>query len=234
MNYLLITNSETKAREKALTLCSNLVDVSNIDDTEDSLGINSIRSLKNELRTKQSQPIGFFISKAWQITIPAQNSFLKLLEEPPTNVSFFIWTRSKEEVLPTIVSRCIINKIEQDCETVAKDSTIKAKELMECISSGPAQTINFKNKYKKEFSDNVITEKYLQYLLHKLRESLTGDIGRKPGNNFASIPVSSLLNLAKSGNEYLEIAKSGTISGHKLVGLFMEEISIALCTHKNN
>lgn len=42
---------------------------------------------------------------AHTFNIPSQNSLLKLLEEPPSNISFFIVTTSKSALLPTVRSR---------------------------------------------------------------------------------------------------------------------------------
>ena len=44
-------------------------------------------------------------------SIPAQNSFLKLLEEPPSKVQFVLTTDNKNNLLPTIVSRVKIIKL---------------------------------------------------------------------------------------------------------------------------
>ena len=38
----------------------------------------------------------------------AQNTLLKVLEEPPTNIKFILITKSKNSILPTILSRLIV------------------------------------------------------------------------------------------------------------------------------
>ena len=38
----------------------------------------------------------------------AQNTLLKVLEEPPTNIKFILITKSKNAILPTILSRMIV------------------------------------------------------------------------------------------------------------------------------
>lgn len=40
--------------------------------------------------------------------IQAQNTLLKVLEEPPTNIKFILITKSKNSILPTILSRMIV------------------------------------------------------------------------------------------------------------------------------
>lgn len=41
-------------------------------------------------------------------TPQAQNTLLKVLEEPPTNIKFILITKSKNSILPTILSRMIV------------------------------------------------------------------------------------------------------------------------------
>lgn len=51
----------------------------------------------------------FLILGASKFNIPAQNALLKVLEEPPKNITFLIVTNSKASLLPTIKSRLPIN-----------------------------------------------------------------------------------------------------------------------------
>ena len=54
-------------------------------------------------------------------SIPAQNSFLKLLEEPPSKVQFVLTTDNKNNLLPTIVSRVkIIKLFEKETKNVVE------------------------------------------------------------------------------------------------------------------
>jgi len=48
----------------------------------------------------------FLISNADELNNEASNSFLKILEEPPERTIFILTTSRKENLLPTIVSRC--------------------------------------------------------------------------------------------------------------------------------
>ncbi len=48
----------------------------------------------------------FLISNADELNNEASNSFLKILEEPPEKTIFILTTSRKENLLPTIVSRC--------------------------------------------------------------------------------------------------------------------------------
>ena len=73
-----------------------------------SIGIDQIRTLKHDVVLKQQsgQSRVFIISHAEQMTVPAANSLLKLLEEPPPGTTLFLTTSAPGRILPTITSRC--------------------------------------------------------------------------------------------------------------------------------
>ncbi len=54
----------------------------------------------------------YFLPNFQLSSVPAQNSFLKLLEEPPTNVQFILSTDSQYNLFPTIISRVKIIKLQ--------------------------------------------------------------------------------------------------------------------------
>ena len=73
-----------------------------------SIGIDQIKQLKAIFKTKDSSYRIIRISQAEKMTIEAQNSLLKLLEEPPTNVIFLLSCTKESDVLETIRSRMIV------------------------------------------------------------------------------------------------------------------------------
>lgn len=55
----------------------------------------------------------FFVLEAVDFFSPAVgNSLLKSLEEPPAGYHFLLLAGSKERVMPTILSRCVVNELE--------------------------------------------------------------------------------------------------------------------------
>ncbi len=72
------------------------------------IGIAQVQSLQQWalLKPYQRQFKGAFIYPADALTREAQNSLLKLLEEPPSQTAFFLLTRQRHQLLPTIRSRC--------------------------------------------------------------------------------------------------------------------------------
>jgi DNA polymerase III subunit delta' len=75
-----------------------------------SISIEAIRGLleRMTLRTTGSRPIRRFaiIDQAELMTIEAQNTLLKLLEEPPADTIIILMTSKPQELLATIRSRC--------------------------------------------------------------------------------------------------------------------------------
>jgi len=72
------------------------------------IGIDQIRTLRHETLLKQSQGKFrvFLLSHADRMTVPASNSLLKLLEEPPPATILLLSTAAPGQILPTIASRC--------------------------------------------------------------------------------------------------------------------------------
>lgn len=64
----------------------------------------------------------------------AQNSLLKIIEEPPHNIFFLIATVSKNMLLPTIRSRLILENRLEKVKRVKSGLNIKKMELRDIIS----------------------------------------------------------------------------------------------------
>ena len=79
-----------------------------------SIKIHQIRAVLHDMSYRPRSDKGFRITileNAEKMTQEAQNSFLKLLEEPPKDVVFIIITKNPESLLPTIRSRCQLIRI---------------------------------------------------------------------------------------------------------------------------
>ena len=73
-----------------------------------SVGIDQIREVmsKASLKPYEARSKVFVINNAHSMKAEASNAFLKTLEEPPADTVFILISRSKDLLLPTIVSRC--------------------------------------------------------------------------------------------------------------------------------
>lgn len=122
----------------------------------------------------------FIIEPAEALNPSSQNALLKILEEPPSYVQFFIIAKEVSKLLPTIRSRCVEIKLKE----------ISFDEMVEI-----GKTLNFKSDLKKVVLSArgrvglIISGKYEEY--YKLREkleklvTLQRDIGEY--KNFASL-----------------------------------------------
>jgi replication-associated recombination protein RarA len=82
--------------------------ISPIKATKSALAIISVervRDLYEITRTKATTPYFVIIDDTDRMNVPAQNAFLKLLEEPNQNIHFILTSHSPDQLLPTIRSR---------------------------------------------------------------------------------------------------------------------------------
>jgi len=76
-----------------------------VDTDKGTITVKSIRALYDQTRTIQTGKLVIIIDYAERMATSAQNAFLKLLEEPGTNVHFILATHTPSKLLPTITSR---------------------------------------------------------------------------------------------------------------------------------
>lgn len=81
-----------------------------VSPDDKSISIDQIRMLKKNMSLKQvsTQQRLIVISPAELMTVEAQNSFLKLLEEPPAGIKIALITADISKMLPTIRSRAAV------------------------------------------------------------------------------------------------------------------------------
>lgn len=89
---------------------------------EKIFGIEEVRKLSQKLFLKpvQAGEKALVLDLFLGATVEAQNSMLKILEEPPKNTIMILLCENINQFLPTIISRCKI--IEIDSETTTKTS----------------------------------------------------------------------------------------------------------------
>lgn len=77
--------------------------------------IDDTRELKKLIKFSFSEQTAIIIEDIDKITIEAANAFLKNLEEPTKNIIYILTASNLSNVLPTIISRCEIVRV-QDIE----------------------------------------------------------------------------------------------------------------------
>jgi len=86
--------------------------------------INSVRNLRREasLSSFEGGKRVFIISNAEEMNAEASNSLLKTLEEPSSDSVFILTTAHKEQLLPTILSRCQLVQFDPLSEEELKEA----------------------------------------------------------------------------------------------------------------
>jgi DNA polymerase-3 subunit delta' len=115
---------------------------------EENFKIEHAKLVAQEAYISESQT-KYIIIAATEFTTVAQNSLLKLLEEPPLNIEFIIISPTKSNLLPTVRSRLPILKVEKTHfeESVEIDlSKVDYKEFFEFLKE---QKRVSKNEAKK-------------------------------------------------------------------------------------
>ncbi len=89
-------------------LAHNYPDVRRVLPEGNNIKIDQIRALRKDIyyRPLEGGYKVYIISEAHKMTIPAANSLLCILEEPPPYAVFVLLTSQEAKLLPTIVSRC--------------------------------------------------------------------------------------------------------------------------------
>ena len=102
-SILIVNNVEEKANELVSTLPLHSTRIIAPEDYENFLILQAKQALKESYISVSSTK--YIILAASRFSTDAQNSLLKVLEEPPSNIIFIILTNSKTTILPTIFSR---------------------------------------------------------------------------------------------------------------------------------
>ncbi len=85
---------------------------------EENFKIEHAKQVVNEAYISSSE-VKYIILAALEFTAVAQNSLLKLLEEPPVNIEFILISPTKSNLLQTVRSRLPILKMSANHENVA-------------------------------------------------------------------------------------------------------------------
>jgi len=158
-----------------------------------------IEMIRDLIKKAHSTPVRaeykiFIIKDAKDFNLESANAFLKTLEEPPLDCFFILITESKENLLPTIVSRCFriyfpypdklqlikfiiknYNLSEEEAKVLAKKSGYSLNKLRELkdknLITQKKDVLKraFSHQYK-EFADREKLKKDLDVLISFLRD----------------------------------------------------------------
>lgn len=96
-----------------IDLAHNIDDRGNIKSDAKSISVNTVRAMieKMQMHSMSGQWRVVLIDAVDELTVPAENAVLKLLEEPPQQTLFLLITHQLSNVLPTVRSRARVEKM---------------------------------------------------------------------------------------------------------------------------
>ncbi|MBI2421017.1 MAG: hypothetical protein HYV38_02960 [Candidatus Levybacteria bacterium] len=115
-SFLIVGKDREKIKEKSSEILEKRKvgkwDTS-LFEFEKSIGIEDFRKIKENIFLKpiKSPEKAIILDVFNGITLEAQQSMLKILEEPPQNTIIILLAESKNPFLPTVISRCQIIEI---------------------------------------------------------------------------------------------------------------------------
>lgn len=168
---------------------------------EKSIKISHIRDLQVVLSVKPLTKLGrvVIITPANILTLPAQQALLKLLEEPPESTQLILTVNSRQSLLPTILSRCLIENVQTgplDLERQTDEPGLikqiialkSTKEKVELIQSLPNKRDDLLalllTELQRSMADELQVEQGSKEVakIHKCRKKLVEIIGALRSN----------------------------------------------------
>lgn len=196
---LIIGGNAHKRKDRILSLLKEIVSVDSFKPHPDIILIEAV----NTISIDQIRDVGkkvllkpyalnykvVIILEAEKLTLPAQNAFLKTLEEPPDNTIFILGTTKLDSLLPTIVSRCqIINILEPEEISVTEQEKKECQQTaVSILKSGLGERLKIASNYSKDKSQAL---RFTQILLVTLRQMMI----QKPSSNI----INSINNTQKA------------------------------------
>ncbi len=147
MTSFVVINTDKEKRAAYIqnycqTLAINLFDITTVErevggkQNAQSIGIDAIKAIHGKIFLKplKSKTKAVIIEEAHLLTIEAQNALLKVLEEPPQDTIILLSSESKEQLLPTIISRCQIIELKQEQRALSEEGKKEYEEFIAQLS----------------------------------------------------------------------------------------------------
>lgn len=187
-----------------------------LEDTS-SIKIDQIRNLQQKLSLKPySSPFKVaLVQEAEKLTLPAQHSFLKTLEEPPKRSIIILVTTNENLLLPTIISRCQIIKISKKIKSLTKikasEHLLLIDEIFTIIKATPGERILIAEEKctDKEKTINFCQKQILGWRLLLLSKNNLLDL-QVQKKSFIPIPDKQIVSVLKNLQESLLLLKTNT------------------------
>lgn len=125
--------------------------------SDTKLGIEQARIMKKHFSLKpySAKGRGVVLEDATNLTVEAQNALLKTLEEPPADALLILGAPSDANFLPTILSRCQVERLQGTGDRGQKDYK---EDIDKLLDSGMEQRFEYieKRKDREEFFHSLV------------------------------------------------------------------------------
>ncbi len=180
MTYIIVGNNERNIKESILSLLEsawkreieeNIFDISNPDlhilegTNLTSIGIDDVKNLQKDMIFSPFQELKQIavIFDAEKLTVQAQNSFLKTLEESNENSIYIFTTSNERNLLPTVLSRSLKIYTKNIREKEDKDDVldilnmdmVEAFSYIEDVAKDREKTFIFLKKLELSFQKKL-------------------------------------------------------------------------------
>lgn len=100
-------------------------------DSGETIGIEEVRNIQRWLLLKpfKNQNKIVYLAQAENLTLEAQNAFLKTLEEPPPSAIIILGIPDSSLLLPTIISRCQVVNLPFTNENIDENDSKEMEEI---------------------------------------------------------------------------------------------------------
>lgn len=135
---------------------------------ETTIGIDEIRSIKSFLarRPLVGRYNTVIIHQAEKMTLPAQQAFLKTLEEPPANSRIYLITSTPDQLIPTILSRVQMPSFAGELQIpLDLDSTVKLLSFWQALSLGERMVYIDTHPFTRQSAIELLDR--LEHVLHQ-------------------------------------------------------------------
>lgn len=146
---------------------NNNIDITHIYKDSASIKIKQIRDMQYKISLSSSEYKYniFVIHNADTMTIESSNAFLKTLEEPVKDTIIILSSPSKEILLPTILSRCIHIKVNDNKVTLSLSDEEKNYILESLVNILKGNNLNNVNISKKLTKEKNKVENYTLFIM---------------------------------------------------------------------
>lgn len=153
-----------------------------LESNKKSIGIAEIRKVISFLSSRpySSDNKIVVVNNAEKLTNQAQNSFLKILEEPPNFAKIILIGKNEEAFLSTVISRC--RKI--NVKSVELYENIE-EEIGDISSLDVGERLTLAEELSKKEKDHIIN--FLEMLIVKQREKMLTDLNTPSAINIEKI-----------------------------------------------